>query len=169
MRLGQVLCRYGTSRQFRTIETAIPHGEVLNWQDTDHGVKLTSHGCAGLSNSLRRYVLLDLFQNSLTYFGILLGGNRLNFTGATDDDRLQLLGAHHRPPTAAADRAPLAVQYAGELHQVLTCRSNLQHVCLGPMPFCQDVGRLVTVLTPEVGGVFDLHLVILNHQVDRLA
>ncbi|MBA7683965.1 hypothetical protein ES703_92353 [subsurface metagenome] len=142
---------------------------MLNWQDTHNGVHLKSHGCAGLSNSLRRYALLDLFQNGLTYFGILLGGSRFNFTGATDDDGLQLLRAHHRPTAAAADRAPLAVQYAGELNQVLTCRSNLQHVRLSPMPFCQDVGRFVTILTPKVGGVFDLHFVILNHQVDRLA
>ena len=85
-----------------------------------------------------------------------------------DGNGLEVLGAHHRPRATPAGSAAQVVHNTGKTHHLLARRSDDGGPDKLVPQFCDNgfVG-FSHRFTPEVTGISDLHLPIMNPQVDR--
>jgi hypothetical protein len=97
----------------------------------------------------------------------LVGWFRLVLLVALDDDRLETLAAGDRTRAVATRRAVIDVDPTGKAHQVLTGWPNRHAVTSFAVALAQDAQRLVDALAPDVGGVVQRHLTILDIGIDR--
>ena len=89
-----------------------------------------------------------------------------NATGATHRDRLEPLGSHHRAHSAASGGTVFVVHDAGELHQILTGRTNAAGPQAGDAQFLsQSVLGVTHGLAPQVRGVSQFNAVVVDEQV----
>jgi len=86
---------------------------------------------------------------------------------AVDRDRLEPLGAHDRAHAAAAPGAALVVDDAGDACQLLPRLADGGDLGHAAVALLEDVLYLVGVLAPEVGGVEQAGLAVLDIEVDR--
>ena len=90
---------------------------------------------------------------------------------AAHDDGLEIFRAHDRARAAAAGGAGLqraADHHGGVVHQVLPCRADDRHLCLGVGLGQQHTVRGVAVLAPEMPGAaqFDGSSAAIHPQID---
>ena len=87
---------------------------------------------------------------------------------ALDGDGLELLGAHDGPEAGATGGAALVVHDGGDERHLLAGLTDAGN--LGALAVAGDEGvlRLEGVLAPDIGGVFQLCLAVLDVNIDRL-
>jgi hypothetical protein len=85
-----------------------------------------------------------------------------------DDDRLQLLRAHHRTQPGAPRRVPIAGVDAGVAHDVLPGNADHQHFQVAVrVLLAQPFGSGARIETPQVSGLTNLDPVHADPQVHR--
>ena len=118
-----------------------------------------------------------LGQDLLALHGLLHEGLGIahvaHALGAAHGNGLQVLAAHHGAHARAASRAVQVVHHGGKQHAVLTRPADAGDAHLRVLQFLLDDGLGVPhALAPQLGGIAQFHLVVLDvepHGLGRLA
>ena len=107
--------------------------------------------------------LVDLLVEPVHFFSII---HRHALT-APNGNPFEHLGSHDRSQTTAAQEGLLAGLDVAVAHQALPALADGDHLELVPLGIFDPVFPLIGVLAPEMVGILDLTLVIINDHVDR--
>ncbi len=144
-------------------------GEVLRRDVAEHHPHVHVHEGAVLAKGHGDHVSVDVRQGLLRQRSNLCCIRRAGLRIADGSHSLQVLRPHERAHAAAPGAAPLVVHDGGVSDLLLAARGDAGHADVGVAQLVLDeLLRLVAVLAPEMGGVPDLGLAVLQVEVDRL-